>query len=516
MPQSQQQQISPRPAKMRLHVCISRLLLLLLSTVVLFISFVFLSGLTDLEHHHNPVATALDSFRKGTTAEGSEEASSTQSTVDFAALYPVEEPIENPTPADGYNTFAACMLVMDDNMRLAEWLAYHFHVLPLRYMIVVADPRSKTSPSYLWNRWRRQGMYIEEWKDTDFWRGDLRDIPDDAELQKKRDRHRGRQKFFYRSCLTALKKANRTWVALHDSDEYLVYNHAGGEKFEAWEEHMQQLHNEKRQELQIERPKESDFPARRTRPKHTPPTTAEPGAMIHYIRAEQAAGHPYYQSPCIGVPRLQFGAAESTKQERENQVPSPNLFDTRQFDTLRWRKHAERNNFVKNALGKVIMDISRIDIENSPYFMSLHRPIKKICTAPWHNDWESGLRINHYLGSWESYSFRDDSRKGGERSREQWEYKGSTNQEETDDNIRPWLSGFVKQHGTTTAQELLEGVGLPKGYKNVNDTAWTLLPDKLEKILTTDVTVANDNKRVAFDAWVRQKYGKERRKRLRQ
>ena len=34
-------------------------------------------------------------------------------------------------------------------------------------------------------------------------------------------------------------------------------------------------------------------------------------------------------------------------------------------------------------------------------FQSLHRPIKTICRAPWVDDFESGLRINHYLGSWE-------------------------------------------------------------------------------------------------------------------
>jgi hypothetical protein len=101
------------------------------------------------------------------------------------------------------------------------------------------------------------------------------------------------------------------------------------------------------------------------------------------------------------------------------------------------------------------MDVSLIDKEKSPNFMSLHRPIKTIYKAPWHNDWESGLRINHYLGSWESYSFRDDSRRGGERSREQWEYKAKTNGEETDDNIRPWLDGFVQAHGPNKANELL-------------------------------------------------------------
>ena len=38
--------------------------------------------------------------------------------------------------------FSACMLVMDDNHRLTEWLAYHYHVLPLRYLVVAVDPKA--------------------------------------------------------------------------------------------------------------------------------------------------------------------------------------------------------------------------------------------------------------------------------------------------------------------------------------------------------------------------------------
>ncbi|KAL7575540.1 hypothetical protein ACA910_020117 [Epithemia clementina (nom. ined.)] len=435
-----------------------------------------------------------------------------------AVEYPVENPIPNPPAADGNQTFSACLLVMDDNHRLVEWLAYHYHVLPLRYMIVAVDPRSKTSPTYLFNRWRKKGMVIIEWSDKDFWKRrktktttmsefDLKPIPEDADFQIKRDRHRGRQKYFYRSCMSALKEANRTWVTLHDTDEFLVYNHAGGDSFEAWEDKMQERHARSDHASEI-----------RVRPAHTPPTTAEPGAMIQYIRQEQAAGLAYYQSPCIGIPRLQFGAEESATLERSKNVPFG--FDPTVLDTLRWRKHALRNDFVKNALGKVMMDVSRINIAKAPYFQSLHRPIKTICSAPWHNEWNSGFRINHYLGSWESYSFRThDARKGGERSWEQWEYKAYTNGDQTDDNIRPWLSGFVHAHGSDEARKMLDGAGLPEsgsihGGNNASNhsdtTEWSLLPEKLEKILSTDRTVTNDNKMVKFDEWVRQKYNRLR------
>ena len=463
-------------------------LLPLLLAVLLLVSYISVY----LSHHLpdprlGPVHAALRSFSQSQTQQ--------------QHYYPLEDPIPNPPVPDGHNTFAQCLLVMDDNHRLIEWMAYHYHVLPLRYMIVTVDPRSQTSPEWIWNRYRQLGVYIETWHDSDFWRSSSKPIPANATLQLKRDRHRGRQKFFYRQCLIALKKANRTWVALHDSDEYLLYNHKGGDGYADWEAKMQARH----EQSQLHGHK------KRLKPSQTPPTTAAQGALIQYIRQEQEAGLDYYQSPCLGVPRLMFGAAPSTDAELHRQVP-PNYWNRLDhLDTLFYRHHAPRNDFVKNALGKVLIDVSRVDMEHTPPFMSLHRPIKKLCSAPWHDDWESGLRINHYLGSWESYSFRDDSRRGFERSLEQWEYKASTNGALTDDNIRPWLQGLVESEGATNAAHMLEGAGLPDHYvPQHSKEEWTLLPDKLAKILSVNETVANDNRQVAFDAWVRQKYAQKK------
>ena len=37
--------------------------------------------------------------------------------LDARKLYPIEDPIPNPPLANGYDTFSACMLIMDDNHR---------------------------------------------------------------------------------------------------------------------------------------------------------------------------------------------------------------------------------------------------------------------------------------------------------------------------------------------------------------------------------------------------------------
>jgi hypothetical protein len=96
-----------------------------------------------------------------------------------------------------------------------------------------------------------------------------------------------------------------------------------------------------------------------------------------------------------------------------------------------------------------------------------------------------------------------DSVNGGERRREQWEYKATTNGEESDDNNRPWLDGFVQEHGPYKAKELHDGAGLPEGYRNnnANDGRGQVGQD-----LEHRQDGANDNKMVAFDAWVRDNY----------
>lgn len=43
------------------------------------------------------------------------------------------------------DALSACLLVNDKNARLPEWLAYHYHTLPLRSLIVAADPIGQTS-----------------------------------------------------------------------------------------------------------------------------------------------------------------------------------------------------------------------------------------------------------------------------------------------------------------------------------------------------------------------------------
>lgn len=119
-----------------------------------------------------------------------------------------------------------------------------------------------------------------------------------------------------------------------------------------------------------------------------------------------------------------------------------------------------------NGWAKVIMDVSRIPWEDFPTLqdaweldgvsINVHRPVPKHCPRPYFSDGGAAslFRINHYVGSWEAYDYRLDARVTDGRNKTTWEEKALI-QDETDDNIRPWLQGLVQEEGLELAGEML-------------------------------------------------------------
>jgi hypothetical protein len=335
--------------------------------------------------------------------------------------------------------FSACMLVMDDNHRLSEWLAYHYHVLRLRYLVVGIDPNSRTSPSKILDRWRSFGMTIIDWNNTDIFEGRIWEYEHVViKRPRKPHDHRQRQNMFIRNCLVHMKMENRTWVLLLDSDEYLLFN--GPEN------------------------------AMNTFANLRYPSLQEEGSILKFLERNRHMSHAKLDLPCLSIPRMLFGAINSKKKDIQNKVPAS--FDPIAFDTLRFRKHIRRSGTHKmpiNGWSKSIIDVSRVDWTEFPslveafktngWQMNIHEPMPKVCERPYVKDNETVLRINHYLGSWQAFSYRQDARKSEGRDREKWKLKANQ-KDETDDNIRPWIQGFVKEHGLTKVKEMLKDAGV--------------------------------------------------------
>ena len=84
----------------------------------------------------------------------------------FRMAIPTNRPTYPSQPLDT-QTGAACLLVNDENPRLPEWLAYHYHVLPLRHLTVAVDPASRSSPAEILERWKGL-INVKIWGEEDF------------------------------------------------------------------------------------------------------------------------------------------------------------------------------------------------------------------------------------------------------------------------------------------------------------------------------------------------------------
>ena len=318
-------------------------------------------------------------------------------------------------PSEKERSMAACLMVRDDNQLLSEWLAYHYTVLPLRDLVIAADYGSVENPALVVEKWRDTSLKYTIWNSTDFMSrfGEIPVSEDDANHH-----YLHRQRAFITSCIEYFKRKNRTWVALVDTDEYIVLNH-----------------------MPIENASLSGMQRQ---------AAASSATVLQALYAANAV------SPleiCHGMPRLLYGALENETcpeaQSTKDMIRSGGFsYPT----TVRYVQHAEKGAFYPSKWGKVLIDVSRITWESlgrKP--KSTHRPFQE-CPKPLFSFQDSILQVNHYLGSWERYSSRQDER----RSREAFEKRAYfSNGVSCQDQLWKWFPTFVNNFGETKAKYLL-------------------------------------------------------------
>mmetsp|Transcript_2942 Transcript_2942/g.4531 ORF Transcript_2942/g.4531 Transcript_2942/m.4531 type:complete len:132 (+) Transcript_2942:67-462(+) len=93
-------------------------------------------------------------------------------------------------------------------------------------------------------------------------------------------------------------------------------------------------------------------------------------------------------------------------------------------------------------------------------FKNIHTPVTHFCRekAATQRYSASFLRVNHYLDSFEAYSYRNDARPE-KKCRKCYDDKAREASVQPDDDIRPWLKGFVDSVGREKAEILLAGAG---------------------------------------------------------
>jgi len=167
--------------------------------------------------------------------------------------------------------------------------------------------------------------------------------------------------------------------------------------------------------------------------------------------------HQFYFGSCLQIPRVLYGSKESNYQPM-----APTGFNDKDFVTLRYRWHAQKGNFDVNKFQKTIIDVSRVPMDHleGEQAYNIHRPLEYFCRADVPRFATSLFRVNHYLDSYEAYTYRNDAR-GNKRKgcMECYLKKGNGTDFAVNDNIRPWLRSFVDEVGEAKAHVLLAGVG---------------------------------------------------------
>lgn len=333
---------------------------------------------------------------------------------------------------------SACLLIKDENHHLIEWLAYHYHVLPLRHLIIAVDPDSKTSPLTVLQRWDGTGLKYTIWNDTDFIssyniekRAKKRNMVVNSEDESKLSKivlhhHRERQGLFLMECYRQHKLMNHSWVIHIDTDEFVVFNRIGEDE----DEHNVMQNRELRRAL---------------------PRVGEQTVVEVLEKAPSRF--------CHSMARLLF-----TDEERGETDTMVGPFNTKGFDSMRYTYHHYKGNNISGR-PKVVVDLLQIPLGNfteGEQVYSIHRPWRDLCDASGGTDLiekgyrESILRVNHYIGSWEDYSLS-----GNNRTRDKFDKKSNSSSAGGGPSldILPWLGSFIKEVGTERAKFLLQGVG---------------------------------------------------------
>jgi hypothetical protein len=336
--------------------------------------------------------------------------------------------------------FGACLMVKNDNELLYEWIAYHYTMLPLRFLVILNDSGSIQDPMQVLQRWNSTRLQYWIWQQKE---------PAILEIDSNKA-HKllvARQNTFIRDCSIFLKSQNVTWVTHTDPDEYVLLNRISAE---------------------------DDDPSI----NKTKPVRQFQNATLHdilQIRSEinenwtalDLLQHVKYKNlisqsdACQTMTRVRFGALESDScsaflSSTRDLIQKQTSIPYRRMYSLRFQLRAGRDNAKINKWGKVMMDVSVIPMDRlQSDVRNVHRPYKPECGEPLLPSAESLFLVAHYIGDWKQHAgVRIDVR----RSREGWEEKAYINERDSCYmKMETWFHRFAEQVGLDKAEFLLGG-----------------------------------------------------------
>lgn len=334
------------------------------------------------------------------------------------------DPVKVLPPFDGIvkdkrKGFGACLMFKDDQDLLPEWLAYHFTILPLQHVVIGLDAGNSQDPRPILNLYKNSGLSFT-----------IMDVPEvlprpkpGMENDTQLAHHNAliwKQKLFVSNCTRQLQKMSYTWTALIDPDEYVSFNY-----IEQDEEYLQK--------------KQGTPTAMATEMRSSLNHRGGFKTVLQLIDGwEEKKQLP--KPACLTLPRLLVGALENSTCDN-NELPP--IRGVENLTTVRFVQHAPKGDFRTGRFGKVFVDLSKYPTDRLEpgTIYSIHRPSKDLCEAAFRPFPSSPLILQHYIGSWETYSFRED----GRRSKENWKSRAYMNAGQNC-RMREWLN-FLEKEG---------------------------------------------------------------------
>jgi hypothetical protein len=382
-----------------------------------------------------------------------------------------ETELNNGDGADQY--MRACLMLRNENHRLAEWVAYHYTTLPLKHLIVATDEKSVEDPMDVMGRWNGTDLKFQVWRLDDFGKSITYTQPNDPVY-----RHLERQAHFVSRCLQYFhRQGDLGWVALTDSDEYITPNPLDdklNQRFfvnnqlkdvrlanltsyqvglflginETWRDRI--LARKKlRVQLGSER---ADVVSAHG---NVMPTALD--VLVEYTKHHDGL-------PCHAMSRLRYSVVKDNFTALASSICNPILdnditasINVSQLTTIQYLYHVKPESYILNDWSKVLVDLRRIPYKSLyrvKYYRNTHAPLDECSRPPLLPSMASLLRVNHYLHDFHAYTNRIGDPRRNLKKRD-WLEAAKAREGPTCHHMHGWLNVFVEKFGMNRAKYLL-------------------------------------------------------------
>jgi hypothetical protein len=386
----------------------------------------------------------------------------------------------------------ACIFVRNDNHLLAEWIAYHYTVLPLRHLIIGCDEDAVDDPLDVLQPWSEiTDFSYEIWHPRDY--SHNLTYPDQNPLS----RFRRRQPHFMSKCMQHFyNTGHRGWLALIDTDEYItlnplddatneqLYNNQKNDKnskptlpvsariMKESERYMAanetvwdrvNMRKQLRRRLGLDPFVVSSTLNHSHSNESLAPLTANTEHLniptVLEVLEEYSAQHGTL--PCHTMSRLRYSAVQDNYTALSQQLCRPQLHPevtaqlntTTQLSTIRFLYHAAPQHWKHNEWAKVLIDLRRVSAQSLCNVANPHQPLKDVCKGTYAHDMISFIRANHYINDLSVFA----GRKGDTRPRNtaDWEKMAYLRDGVRCDHMHDWLNQLVDKLGMDKVKQVL-------------------------------------------------------------